>query len=65
MAAFAGSCETEVVVDASIPVEAAPEEQVDEVVETQRPWITIVWNDPINLMSYVTYVFMTLSLIHI
>ena len=22
-----------------------------------RPWITIVWNDPINLMSYVTYVF--------
>ena len=24
-----------------------------------RPWITIVWNDPINLMSYVTYVFMT------
>ncbi|SOD72637.1 ATP-dependent Clp protease adaptor protein ClpS [Jatrophihabitans sp. GAS493] len=23
-----------------------------------RPWITIVWNDPINLMSYVTHVFM-------
>ena len=23
------------------------------------PWITIVWNDPINLMSYVTHVFMT------
>jgi ATP-dependent Clp protease adaptor protein ClpS len=23
------------------------------------PWITIVWNDPVNLMSYVTYVFMT------
>jgi ATP-dependent Clp protease adaptor protein ClpS len=22
-----------------------------------RPWLTIVWNDPINLMSYVTYVF--------
>ena len=20
------------------------------------PWITIVWNDPVNLMSYVTYV---------
>jgi ATP-dependent Clp protease adaptor protein ClpS len=31
----------------------------DEVVELDRPWITIVWNDPINLMSYVTYVFMT------
>ena len=26
--------------------------------ETERPWITIVWNDPVNLMSYVTYVFM-------
>ena len=22
-----------------------------------RPWQVIVWNDPINLMSYVTYVF--------
>jgi ATP-dependent Clp protease adaptor protein ClpS len=21
------------------------------------PWITLVWNDPVNLMSYVTYVF--------
>ena len=26
-----------------------------------RPWITIVWNDPVNLMSYVEYVFMTTS----
>lgn len=25
--------------------------------EVERPWNTIVWNDPINLMSYVTYVF--------
>ena len=25
--------------------------------ETERPWITIVWNDPVNLMTYVTYVF--------
>ncbi len=31
------------------------EEEVAE--ETDRPWTTIVWNDPINLMSYVTYVF--------
>ena len=22
-----------------------------------RPWIVVVWNDPINLMSYVTLVF--------
>ncbi|MDN4614899.1 ATP-dependent Clp protease adapter ClpS [Leifsonia sp. F6_8S_P_1B] len=21
------------------------------------PWVTIVWNDPVNLMSYVSYVF--------
>lgn len=44
----------------SAPVEASPEidEQVHEDAETQRPWITIVWNDPVNLMSYVTYVFM-------
>jgi ATP-dependent Clp protease adaptor protein ClpS len=24
------------------------------------PWQTIVWNDPVNLMSYVTYVFQKL-----
>lgn len=24
------------------------------------PWITLVWNDPINLMDYVTYVFQKL-----
>jgi ATP-dependent Clp protease adaptor protein ClpS len=23
------------------------------------PWVTIVWNDPVNLMSYVAYVFRT------
>lgn len=27
---------------------------------TDRPWITIVWDDPINLMTYVTYVFQKL-----
>jgi ATP-dependent Clp protease adaptor protein ClpS len=26
-------------------------------VRPDRPWLTIVWNDPVNLMSYVTYVF--------
>jgi ATP-dependent Clp protease adaptor protein ClpS len=30
---------------------------VDAVVEPDLPWVTIVWNDPVNLMSYVTYVF--------
>lgn len=26
-------------------------------IRPDKPWVTIVWNDPINLMSYVTYVF--------
>jgi len=25
--------------------------------KTDKPWVTIVWNDPINLMSYVAFVF--------
>ena len=48
------------------PAEAptdAPVEQQDvrgfEQVGLDRPWVTIVWNDPVNLMSYVTYVFQT------
>ena len=28
-----------------------------EDVVPDTPWVTIVWNDPVNLMSYVTYVF--------
>ncbi len=28
-----------------------------EVVKPEVPWITIVWDDPVNLMSYVTFVF--------
>ncbi|MGN6324721.1 ATP-dependent Clp protease adapter ClpS [Pseudolysinimonas sp.] len=28
-----------------------------EVVELDRGWSTVVWNDPVNLMSYVTHVF--------
>ena len=33
---------------------------VDEVAEPDVPWVVIVWNDPINLMSYVVYVFQKL-----
>nr|WP_232524804.1 ATP-dependent Clp protease adapter ClpS [Nocardioides mangrovicus] len=40
------------------PVELE-EPEVDEVTSLAKPWVTIVWNDPINLMSYVTYVFQT------
>jgi ATP-dependent Clp protease adaptor protein ClpS len=42
-----------------ITASIAPMEVQQEAPEIDRPWITIVWNDPINLMSYVTYVFMT------
>ncbi len=31
-----------------------------DVVELDRPWNVVVWNDPINLMSYVTFVFQKL-----
>lgn len=27
---------------------------------TDTPWVTIVWDDPVNLMTYVTYVFQKL-----
>lgn len=37
------------------PAEVTRPEIVEQV---ENPWITIVWNDPVNLMSYVTYVFM-------
>jgi len=26
---------------------------------TDTPWVTLVWNDPVNLMSYVSWVFRT------
>jgi ATP-dependent Clp protease adaptor protein ClpS len=43
---------------------AAPAEvqlpRSDESVERDKPWIVIVWNDPINLMSYVVLVFQKL-----
>jgi len=33
---------------------------VKETADPDRPWITVVHNDPINLMSYVTWVFQKL-----
>jgi ATP-dependent Clp protease adaptor protein ClpS len=33
--------------------------EAEEVVVPDTPWATVVWNDPVNLMSYVTYVFQT------
>jgi ATP-dependent Clp protease adaptor protein ClpS len=34
--------------------------EIGEDLGVDRPWIVIVWNDPINLMSYVTFVFQKL-----
>ncbi|MCW2725476.1 MAG: clpS [Frankiales bacterium] len=34
--------------------------ETDESTTPDRPWVTIVWNDPVNLMSYVTFVLMEL-----
>jgi len=44
------------------PTQAPPaplevqEPELDESLGTDRPWLVIVWNDPVNLMSYVVYV---------
>lgn len=37
-----------------------PETEVDDSVDYARPWKVIVWDDPINLMSYVAFVFQKL-----
>ena len=31
--------------------------QSQQLTEHDEPWVTLVWNDPVNLMSYVTFVF--------
>ncbi|HYO86278.1 MAG TPA: ATP-dependent Clp protease adapter ClpS [Dermatophilaceae bacterium] len=31
--------------------------QTFEQADLDVPWVTLVWNDPVNLMSYVSYVF--------
>lgn len=30
--------------------------QTGAVAAPDTPWVTVVWNDPVNLMSYVTFV---------
>ncbi len=36
------------------------EPKQDEQLESDTPWIVLVWNDPINTMDYVTFVFQKL-----
>ena len=43
-------------VSTPMPVET---DEPDQALVVDRPWSTVVWNDPVNLMSYVTYVFQT------
>ena len=43
------------------PLETVEPDTDDEIlVDSDTPWIVLVWNDPINLMSYVTFVFQKL-----
>src|ERR1700758_3219086 len=49
-----------VTVGAAPTVERIGQPVDDEAVDLERAWITIVWNDPVNLMSYVTHVFQKL-----
>lgn len=41
---------------AALP-DTAPTVDLDEHVQRARTWQTVVWNDPVNLMSYVVHVF--------
>ena len=43
-----------------VKIDEKIDEAVKEIFSSDRPWITIVWDDPANLMSYVTYVLMEL-----
>lgn len=47
-----------------VPTTLEPTEVIDpdlsDDASVDRPWIVIVWNDPVNLMSYVTFVFQKL-----
>ncbi len=49
----ANTAPTEVEIEVERPARERDEER-------DRPWVVIVWNDPINLMSYVTLVFQKL-----
>ena len=44
----------------TVPAETAPSGDLGTIVDqdttSDRPWLVIVWNDPINLQSFVTYV---------
>jgi hypothetical protein len=43
-----------------MPPETVPVGDIETIIDQEttedRPWLVIVWNDPINLMSFVTFV---------
>ena len=41
----------------TIAPERVDRAETDEADQTSRPWNVVVWNDPVNLMSYVVWVF--------
>jgi ATP-dependent Clp protease adaptor protein ClpS len=50
-----GRCATIAPMSTTAPTRERTEEHED-VAEPDVPWVVIVWNDPINLMSYVVFV---------
>ncbi len=42
---------------ASIAPAELDEPATESVVSPDTPWVTVVWNDPVNLMTYVSFVF--------
>ena len=36
------------------------EEEIRAIFSGDTPWVTVVWDDPVNLQTYVVYVFMEL-----
>lgn len=44
-----------------MPAAAPQEAEIEQRTEAlDRPWVTVVWDDPVNLMHYVTYIFQKL-----
>ena len=46
--------------DTTVAPRIAEEHEGAPELDVERPWLVIVWDDPINLMSYVTWVFQKL-----
>lgn len=47
---------TSAATSAPVKPQETGERHADPVEETASPWVTIVWDDPVNLMTYVTYI---------